>query len=89
MIESVKARLELRPTRCAICGTTGGATEMFPSTITEDAFDARHFSARRLPDRVHYRMVRCDTCGLIRSDDDCFAGKHHIVRSFARGSAVV
>lgn len=68
MIESVKAAPVLRPTRCAICGTTGGATEIFPSTITEDAFDARHFSARRLPDRVHYRMVRCHTCGLIRSD---------------------
>jgi hypothetical protein len=26
------------------------------------------FSARRLPDRVHYRMVRCGTCGLVRSD---------------------
>lgn len=58
----------LTPTRCAICGTEGGATELFPSTVTPEAFDARHFSARRLPDRVHYRMVRCDACGLVRSD---------------------
>ncbi|MBV8084018.1 MAG: class I SAM-dependent methyltransferase, partial [Chloroflexi bacterium] len=26
------------------------------------------FSARRLPDRLHYRLVRCTTCGLVRSD---------------------
>jgi SAM-dependent methyltransferase len=26
------------------------------------------FSARRLPDRLHYRMVRCERCGLLRSD---------------------
>jgi len=26
------------------------------------------FSARRLPDRLHYRMVRCQQCGLLRSD---------------------
>jgi SAM-dependent methyltransferase len=25
-------------------------------------------SARRLPDRIHYRMVTCNTCGLVRSD---------------------
>jgi SAM-dependent methyltransferase len=26
------------------------------------------FSARRPPDRVHYRIVRCNACGLVRSD---------------------
>jgi SAM-dependent methyltransferase len=26
------------------------------------------FSARRLPDRLHYRMVSCTACGLVRSD---------------------
>ena len=26
------------------------------------------FSARRLPDRLHYRLVACRTCGLLRSD---------------------
>lgn len=26
------------------------------------------FSARRLPDRLHYRMVRCGECGVLRSD---------------------
>jgi SAM-dependent methyltransferase len=41
---------------------------MFPANLTPEAFDARHFSARRLPDRVHYRMVRCNRCGLVRSD---------------------
>jgi SAM-dependent methyltransferase len=58
----------LRPSRCAICGTTGNATERWPASFGERAFTARVFSARRLPDRVHYRMVTCDTCGLLRSD---------------------
>jgi len=58
----------LSPTRCAICGTLGEATELFPENLTIEAFDAQHFSARRLPDRVHYRMVRCNKCGLVRSD---------------------
>ncbi len=58
----------LTPTRCAICGTLGDAIELFPASLTPEAFDAPHFSARRLPDRVHYRMVRCNQCGLVRSD---------------------
>jgi SAM-dependent methyltransferase len=58
----------LSPTRCAICGTLGDAIEIFPENLTPEAFDPRHFSARRLPDRVHYRMVRCKVCGLVRSD---------------------
>jgi SAM-dependent methyltransferase len=31
-------------------------------------FNPATFSARRLPDRVHYEMVRCRSCGLVRSD---------------------
>jgi SAM-dependent methyltransferase len=59
---------QLQPTRCAICGKEGNTTELWPATFDPSAFNARVFSARRLPDRVHYRMVRCNTCGLVRSD---------------------
>ena len=58
----------LNPTRCAICGTDGGAEVLYPPTFELDAFNERIFSARRLPDRIHYRMVRCRRCGLVRSD---------------------
>jgi len=68
VIEALSVTPELRPTKCAICGTLDAATELYPSTVTPDAFDSRHFSARRLPDRVHYRVVRCNRCGLLRSD---------------------
>ena len=84
MIKEVDLAQELQATRCAICGTTGGATELFPSTVTPEAFDARHFSARRLPDRVHYRMVRCDTCGLVRSDPAADPAK--VAALYARSS---
>ena len=55
-------------TQCAICRTEGNATQVYPSNVHEDAFNPVVFSARRLPDRLHYRMVRCNTCGLVRSD---------------------
>ena len=60
--------VELRPTRCAICGVPGNARELYPANFTDEAFNAAVFSARRLPDRVHYRMVKCEACGLVRSD---------------------
>jgi SAM-dependent methyltransferase len=60
--------LTLQPTSCAVCRTLDNAEELYAATLTPDAFTATIFSARRLPDRVHYRMVRCRTCGLVRSD---------------------
>jgi SAM-dependent methyltransferase len=60
--------VELRNTRCAICDTEGGAAELYPANFDPQALNPAVFSARRLPDRVHYRLVKCKTCGLVRSD---------------------
>ena len=59
---------DLIPTRCAICGTEGNSSELYPANFDCEAFNPTVFSARRLPDRIHYRMVKCRDCGLIRSD---------------------
>lgn len=53
---------------CAICGPGTGSAELYPATFGVEHLTAAVFSARRLPDRVHYRVVRCDACGLVRSD---------------------
>jgi SAM-dependent methyltransferase len=60
--------VELKNTRCAICGTEGNAIEIYPANFDLQALNPAVFSARRLPDRVHYRLVKCKTCGLARSD---------------------
>ncbi len=60
--------LRLRPTRCAICGTADSSDELYPARLDPGALTPSVFSARRLPDRTHYRMVRCRSCGLVRSD---------------------
>lgn len=59
---------ELHPTACAICGTATEVEELYPANLDVAAFTPEVFSARRLPDRTHYRMVRCQRCDLIRSD---------------------
>jgi SAM-dependent methyltransferase len=58
----------LHPTKCPICDTEENATQIYEANFNVDSFSAEVFSARRLPDRVHYSMVRCNSCGLYRSD---------------------
>src|SRR3990167_348501 len=52
---------------CAICGTVTPFEVVYPANFSVEDFNAATFSARRLPDRVHYQMVKCKTCGLVRS----------------------
>ena len=52
-------KIDLVPTRCAICGAEGNAVELYPANLDFEAFNPSVFSARRLPDRIHYRMVKC------------------------------
>lgn len=60
--------ISLSPALCAICGTQNNADEMYPANFDFEAFNPDVFSARRLPDRIHYRLVKCRVCGLVRSD---------------------
>lgn len=58
----------LIPSPCAICGSHTPADILYPSNFDAAHLNADIFSARRLPDRIHYQMVRCQVCGLVRSD---------------------
>lgn len=55
-------------TTCAVCETDAADQEVYADTLPHDAATSARFSARRTPDRVHYRMVRCGDCGLLRSN---------------------
>lgn len=55
-------------TQCAICDSDAWDAELYRSRLTEEALTHETFSARRVPDRIHYRIVRCRNCGLVRSD---------------------
>jgi SAM-dependent methyltransferase len=58
----------LAPTACAICGAGTPSAELYPANLSGADFNTEVFSQRRLPDRIHYRMVRCRRCGLVRAD---------------------
>lgn len=67
-MKSITEVNSLYKTCCAICGTEDNAKELYPANIESSNFNPAVFSARRLPDRLHYRIVKCNTCGLVRSD---------------------
>jgi len=58
----------LVPSPCAICEAHTNAEILYTANFDAAHLNAEVFSARRLPDRIHYQMVRCQTCGLVRSD---------------------
>jgi SAM-dependent methyltransferase len=85
------SQLLLHPTRCAVCRTEGNASELYPANFDFSDFNRNIFSARRLPDRIHYRMVKCNACGLVRSDpvaDDATLGELYRQSTFEYGTEV-
>jgi SAM-dependent methyltransferase len=60
--------VDVHATCCAVCSTEGNSTELYSANFSPEDFSPAVFSARRLPDRIHYRLVRCNSCGLVRSD---------------------
>src|SRR3989344_8920620 len=56
-------------TLCAICGKKNGYSVVYEEKLGEEKIGADVFSARRTaPQKSHYRMVRCNACGLLRSN---------------------
>lgn len=53
--------------QCPICENVND-TEIFPARLFPDTFSPYAFSARRARRREHYRIVRCNGCGLVRSN---------------------
>ena len=82
---------ELRATLCPICETDRQDREVYRANFDPGKLDEQVFSARRLPDRLHYRMVRCAGCGLLRSNpilplgtlERLYAGSHFTYASEA------
>ena len=58
----------MQATCCPICETNRFDRQVYAMNFDPQNLNGEIFSARRLPDRLHYRMVRCQQCGVLRSD---------------------
>ncbi|MBT4651912.1 MAG: class I SAM-dependent methyltransferase [Candidatus Pacebacteria bacterium] len=53
--------------KCAICDCTKNYKILYSQNYQDSDLNKKVFSARRLPDNIHYQLVRCNDCGLVRS----------------------
>ncbi|HVT00825.1 MAG TPA: class I SAM-dependent methyltransferase [Patescibacteria group bacterium] len=57
----------MKTVNCAICKNKEKIDLLYPQNLNIKKLDKKIFSARRLPDKIHYEIVRCNKCGLIFS----------------------
>ena len=55
-------------TICAICEKKEKIVELYRENLDLKKVDGKTYSARRTPDRFHFRFVKCLRCGLIFSN---------------------
>jgi 2-polyprenyl-3-methyl-5-hydroxy-6-metoxy-1,4-benzoquinol methylase len=59
--------MKLIETKCPICDSIGNYTVIYKSNFSYSDLTSEVFSARRLPDAIHYQIVRCNNDNLVRS----------------------
>ncbi|OGE30364.1 hypothetical protein A2631_01150 [Candidatus Daviesbacteria bacterium RIFCSPHIGHO2_01_FULL_44_29] len=52
---------------CCLCKTNKFSQVLFPATFKKEDLSGGIYSARRIPDRIHYQIMKCRRCGLIYS----------------------
>lgn len=52
---------------CALCEKKQRTEILYPAIFNSKKISYNIYSARRLPDKIHYRLLRCKNCGLIFS----------------------
>lgn len=57
----------MHPIVCLLCGKKQKIRLLYPATFSKSHITEAIYSARRLPDRIHYRILRCQRCGLVFS----------------------
>lgn len=64
----MKKLIKLIDSPCAICGKDNDFSILYKENFDLDSVDSKVFSARRIPDRLHFQIVKCNSCGLVRSN---------------------
>lgn len=55
-------------TTCALCDAKRNYRILYEANFKLSDFNEKIFSARRIPDRIHYQIVKCNNDGLVRSN---------------------
>jgi len=64
----IKVKNKLYKTYCPICGSKKNFKVLYKTNFSLDDLNDTIFSARRIPDKIHYQLVKCKNDGLVRSN---------------------
>lgn len=64
----MKKSVRLIDSKCALCSKDNDFRVLYKENFDLELVDSKVFSARRIPDRLHFQIVKCNHCGLIRSN---------------------
>lgn len=67
-ISAEELRVKFIARHCTLCGSQAPKTHLYSANFDPKDLNAAVFSARRSPDRKHFRFVECHDCGMIFSD---------------------
>lgn len=60
--------IKFLPTHCPLCSAQEDYTVLYKRNFEESDLNTEAYSARRVPDRIHYQIVRCNQDGMVRSN---------------------
>tara|TARA_B100001750_G_C15414507_1_gene549566 strand:- start:70 stop:975 length:906 start_codon:yes stop_codon:yes gene_type:complete len=58
----------MKKTKCALCCTHDGYTVLHADNLPATEISSVEYDSRRTRDYVHFQIVKCKTCNLVRSD---------------------
>lgn len=60
-------KIKFKNINCPICESDNNYQILYKKNFKLSDLNIEIFSARRLPDKIHYQIVKCNQCGLVRS----------------------
>ena len=60
--------MDMRKTKCALCCTQDDYTILYAENLPTAGISSVEYDSRRMRDYMHFQIVKCKTCNLVRSD---------------------
>ena len=60
--------MNMRKTECALCCTQSDHTILYAENLPTAGISSVEYDSRRMRDYMHFQIVKCKTCNLVRSD---------------------
>ena len=60
--------MNMRKTECALCCTQSDYTILYAENLPTTGISSVEYDSRRMRDYMHFQIVKCKTCNLVRSD---------------------